>query len=765
MALNDDETPKPNDLGDSQLPVESQTDPPALPERKNPMGRVQRENIYQRNQRNLQSRRQITANRAAHLRPQVFPQHDGGHQLGANGATNPASSTTPSEAEAEVGVTTNNDLNKIGGSQNTAYQAGTIHHTTYNITLTKDELGKEFVDGKFVELFASLGGLQEGNESNSAVNNPPKVPESLEEKFINGIQNGTTGGAFVHEARSRTPSGVQGLPKNDKEISRWYYQDLSERDRCFVKAAAVLHGAPLDAIAEATNELYAPLKAKDEARKAQQVQQAEPQTTGTVSPVTPGPAAPPNSMSDFLVRMYSLIQQEERARIIQESATKGDASQVVADDPVQDSLDSLTERTYTHYQRVNGATRLFWQDADSSGLSGFSLDVLRFLAREASVEEMFDTQAGQQFLDIIGQWPTKYQGERSWRSASALGVIWWHQNARNLLWKQASKWAKSQQAQDWEHAAALLDGAYQVEEDSLKVNANGAVSSSVLQLLSNWVNTAHQTQGERGEGYAAARAYALIGRKSPEIALNGLERLLCFPQPQDNSESPYYPPENLFIFGVLKYVDIVRSGHIRHVLKYLADGAERYAHWRGNPQMKGEPIVGYNQRAVALHVIFTVLFLVTSCSLSAVNEAVPASYSPTESLDEHPSCPDGEGRDVLLAGLLTEAEQPLWRKQLAQILCALIIEKNYKSALYLIRRWGKIVLQTQDPVLEATYIRFLVEVGELIRTWSTGRGQAQLYAFGTFRYELTLWLTDRRLPQPGFQKLAQKVLSHFPEVE
>lgn len=764
MPLSDEETPNPKNPGDSQPPDESlQASPSPSPE-KNPVGRVRRENLYRRNQQPLQGWRQIAAKRAAHLRPQVAPQ-SGEHQDGANIAANLTPPSTPSEAPVDIEAKTNNDINKIGGTKNTAYQAETIHNnTTYNITIANDEiLGKKFVAGEFVEWFeraASLGGLQEGNESNSAVNNPPQVPESLEEKVIKGIQNGTTGGAFVHEARPRTPSGVQGLPKNDKEISRWYYQDLSERDRCFVKAAAVLHGAPLDAIAEATNELYEPLKAKEEADKAQQAQQAEPQKSVSIPPVAPGPAAPPNSISDFLVRMYSLIQQEERTRVIQESTTGRDTSPAVVDDPVQDSLDSLMERTHTHCQRVNGATRLFWQDADSSGLSGFSLNVLRFLAREASVEEMFGSQAGQQFLDIIAQWPTKYRGERSWRSASALGVIWWHQNARDLLWKQASKWAKSQQAQDWEHAAALLDGAYQVERDSLKAKVDGAVSSSVIQLLSNWINTAHQTQGERGEGYATARAYALIGRKSPEIALDGLERLLSFPQPQNNSESPYYPPENLFIFSVLKYVDIVRSGHIRQVLKHLADGVERHAHWRGNPQMKGESA---NQRAVALHVIFTVLFLVTSCSLSAVNETVPASYSSEEPLDEYPSCPDGNGRDVLLAGLLTEAEQPMWREQLAKILCALIIEKNYQSALYLIRRWGEIVLQTQDLVLEATYIHFLVEVGELIRAWSTDRGQTQFYAFGTFKYKLTLWKTDRRLPQPGFQKLAEKVLSHFPE--
>lgn len=219
MALNDDETPNPSDPGDPQPPAESQADPSTLPEKKNPAGRARREDIYQRNQQNLQSWRQIAANRAAHLRPQGFPRH-GQHQAGANIAANPAPPSTPSEALADVEATTKNDINKIDGSKNTAYQAETIHNTTnYHITFTKDELGKDFMGEKFVKLFrmgASLEELQEGNESNSAVNSSPKVPESLEEKFIRGIQNGTTGGAFVHETSPRTPSGVRGLPKSQE---------------------------------------------------------------------------------------------------------------------------------------------------------------------------------------------------------------------------------------------------------------------------------------------------------------------------------------------------------------------------------------------------------------------------------------------------------------------------------------------------------------------------------------------------------------------
>ncbi|MBV9227945.1 MAG: hypothetical protein JOZ18_01435, partial [Chloroflexi bacterium] len=581
----------------------------------------------------------------------------------------------------------------------------------------------------------------------------------IEGKFSKGIQSSSTGAAFVNKPRARAKTGVKALPRNEKEIEHWYYRELNTRERCFVQAAAVLHGAPLRAISEATRELYAPLKEQDEAREEARKTQEKPQ------PSTPPPAAfqvpdaPPSSVSDFLVRIYSLIQQEERARVAQSNTTE----EVMAPPPPvessSDSINTLLERTHTYTRRVNGATRLFWQDADENGLSHFSVDLLRFLSREASMEDMFGSQPDQSFLDIIGQWPTKYQGERSWRSASALGIIWWHQDARNFLWRQANKWAKSQQEQDWERAAALLDGAYQIERDT------DAVSSSVLQLLEQWISTTHQAQNERGEGYAAARAYALIGRKSPEIALKGLERLLRFPQPQATNEGPRYPPEDLFVFGVLKYVDLVRSGHVRQVLKHLADQAERYAHWQGNAQIKGERRENTNQRSVALYVIFTAFFLVASCSLSAVDNMVSANYSTSERLSDHPACPDGEGRDILLAGLLTKAEQPDWQDQLATLLCALIMEKNYQPALYLLRRWGEIVLQNKgaNAAFEVTYAQFLVKVGELIQIWSADRGSGQLFAFGTYRYGLTLWLTDRRVPQPDFSQLAQKALNQLPE--
>src|SRR5437773_1830188 len=116
MTPNDDETPNPENPGDSQPLDESPLANPSLsPERKNSLGRARRENIYRRNQQPLQGWRQVAANRAAYLRPQMAPQsgqQDGEHQTGANSAANVAPPSMPSEAQTDFESTTNNDINK-----------------------------------------------------------------------------------------------------------------------------------------------------------------------------------------------------------------------------------------------------------------------------------------------------------------------------------------------------------------------------------------------------------------------------------------------------------------------------------------------------------------------------------------------------------------------------------------------------------------------------------------------------------------------------
>jgi len=162
----------------------------------------------------------------------------------------------------------------------------------------------------------------------------------------------------------------------------------------------------------------------------------------------------------------------------------------------------------------------------------------------------------------------------------------------------------------------------------------------------------------------------------------------------------------------------------------------------------------------------TAFFLVTSCSLSAVDINVVATYHPSGHLHEHPICPDNKGRDILLAGILTTSE-PLWRNQLTTLLASIILEKNYPAAFYLMTRWGEIVLKNESKdaaTLEDAYVQFLVQVGQQVLTWSTDRGATRLVAIGTYKRKLTLWLTDRRLPHPHFKDLAQRVLKELSKI-
>lgn len=672
------------------------------------------------------------------------------------------------ETEGKKAPDVENNIDQVDGQGAMISQAGVIHRlhnvsnpVTINMYSQPEVLLKALTSLFQTETFEkALRGSEALRDANEEETGQSGKAASIQEKLLKEVRSSVSG-AFVNASEHKSSTKHGKLPENDEEIELWYRQELSEKDRCFVKAAAVLHGATLRAIREATSEFYAQVHTKQEADKTHNIQTAMPSQLGVEI------TTEPTSSTDVLTRIFSLIQQDERRRIAQaytsdqtKTSPGPSPSSEIFD---QDSITSLLKRTHTYTLRANGATRLLWQDADASGLSRFSVELLRFLAREVEMEHMFDSQPEQNFIDIIKQWPERYQGERAWRSASALGVIWWYQDARNLLWRQATKWAKSQQKQYWEHAAALLDGAYQIERDTIKGTEDEG-SSAVLQLLNQWISITHRTATARGEGYAAARAYALIGRKSPDVALNGLDRLLLFPSTNTDTGETRNSQEDLFIFGLSKYIDIVRSGHIRSVLKHLADGAKFHAHWQGTSRSKGGPRENSQQNAANLHIILAAFMLVASCSLSAASIDFVVPYPVTEHLPEHPGCPDNEGRDILLAGLLTTAERD-WQYQLTTLLCTLIIEKNDEAAFYLLCRWGVIVLKNQgqdidveDNSLLQAYAQFLVDVGELIYEWSKDRGSTRFLSLGIYKRRLRLWETDKRLPQPSFKYLAKYAL-------
>src|SRR5206468_6530917 len=121
--------------------------------------------------------------------------------------------------------------------------------------------------------------------------------------------------AFVNAFRARTRNSAGVLPRNSKEIGVWYYQELSDMDRCFVNACAVLHGATLRAIAEAMRELYASLKEKNELAETQIQELPAP-----IAEISPVPNSSPTQMPESLMWIYLLGQQDERTRAAQAKA-------------------------------------------------------------------------------------------------------------------------------------------------------------------------------------------------------------------------------------------------------------------------------------------------------------------------------------------------------------------------------------------------------------------------------------------------------------
>jgi hypothetical protein len=665
-------------------------------------------------------------------------------------ANHPLPSSDPARViEAAAGALSNN-VGKVD-RQSQVTQAGVVFQTFNMITIQK--LTKGFQDSE-APAMESYGIPDDASKAHNIADNNDAA-DSPGEKILEEIQSGSGDAAYVISSRDTPGAGKIKLPATYEEIEGWYVQ-LSEYERCLVKAASVLHSAPFSAISEATRELYIHVRDR--------LQTEAPPETSSQSDMKK--SAVPATTTETLTHFLLWLRQEEQ-ELMHTTKQSPEASPSRAP-AFTGSHTEMLNRTHLYIRRINGAMRLFWEDADeASGISSFSTKLLRFFARETDMERMFALQ-GESFLDIVKQWPEKYHGELSWRSANALGVIWWYQNARELLWTQASKWAKSSRQQDWGHAAALLDGAFRVEQNEIANNAMHIQNASVLQLLHQWINIAHQATSERGEGYAAARAYALIGRKYPEVALKGLQRLLVFPLNREIKPEMALLQQDLIIKGVLKYIDIVKSGHIRQVLAHLAGSLDQPVSGSilfTSPDIRKSRIQA-QQNSNDLQVVLAVFILISSCSLSGVNLQVTPRYSSDEALPDLPICPGREGKDVLLAGLLTEAEQPAWSKQVAILVGALLMEKADEAAFYLLRCWAEIVFRDTGPqarALRQAYQNFLVQVGQQIHAWLNERQSQRFFALGVYKRKLRQWMTDPHLsPRHRFQQMAEQVLTRLP---
>lgn len=427
------------------------------------------------------------------------------------------------------------------------------------------------------------------------------------------------------------------------------------------------------------------------------------------------------------------------------------------------SPEELYKHTHTKSEVLHDATRLLWQDADDSGLSPFSLRVLRFIASTEVADWTRGSQAKDGFFKLLEKWPTTLPGEGAWRAARALGVMWKQDVYR--LQEKADGWAASQKQQEWAAAAALLDGAYEFERLQMGAEAADTKKSTIIPLIEAWVTAAHGAE-KVGPGCAAAYAYGLIGQRSPQIALEGLDRLLGFPQHRTDDEIRL--SLSIFAAGMSSYVALATSGHARQVLVYLATVAERLVHQRVIPQETRNRQRDMLRRQVRLLGIFTAFFLLAAVSSTGTQKKQSASYSREQTLPTPMPFPDEEGRDVLLMAILANgASGFLWRKSLTHLLCAALVDGNPDAVMQVLRRWAYIVIRQRGEEQQAiyrAYVQFMVDIGRLAQVWChdlTRPDFRPLPAVQAYKERLNLWQFGNLKGERPLADLSQAVLSQL----
>jgi hypothetical protein len=180
-------------------------------------------------------------------------------------------------------------------------------------------------------------------------------------------------------------------------------------------------------------------------------------------------------------------------------------------------------------QRVNWVNRTFWCNKDIRVQQDFTLRLLHFLADKTAMS--FDDL---RFTDILCEWVETLDGECSDKAAYAVGVLFYYQSA-DKLWRRANAWVDSSAIKQRDLAAWALYGAYDADKLENPGEADNVQESPVFCLLNEWVEIAKNTDGSH-LGSVAAYTYRLMSKTVPDIALAGLESLLCFPGSRANAD-------------------------------------------------------------------------------------------------------------------------------------------------------------------------------------------------------------------------------------
>jgi hypothetical protein len=524
-----------------------------------------------------------------------------------------------------------------------------------------------------------------------------------------------------------TTVGSTKLPETEEEFSEWYYK-LSDYEQCYVQVAAVLHGAPAHEVSKRADSLY-------------------------------------KRLIEHIANLESSLSSGSQSADGRETQQRGNSHFSEAFLRKMPGRE-LRVNTRTITRRIDGVERIYWEDVDSHGMSTFGLYLLAFL----SSEFISRGEHGQISLKVLEDWSKESSDEISWKAARSYGVVLWCHNT-DRLGNIAEEWAKADSLRSRRRTAELLDGAFEIERlKANKVN-NGKTLSIVLRLMDDWVNRVHAEFSKANTGAsmasinlgcAVASAYGWIGKRSPEIALDGLERLLKLPQSRSTDET-----RSIFAAGVSTYVTLSWSGHVRYVLDRLASSAERLSHQRDLPRKAEERQQYRRQREVRLNAILEAFFLIAAASLTELQENHITSYSLTEPYPQYPAIPDPFERDVLLLGLLTARDV---RDNITTLLCAAIVEKKSKPTFAFLRHWADVVLKLrrgQDGEAEEIYLsfrQFIVNLGKTVNKWCLDlekQGLRSPQAIDVFKNRLEQWWIEARYRSNPIGSLAQEVLKQL----
>src|SRR5579863_6478709 len=330
----------------------------------------------------------------------------------------------------------------------------------------------------------------------------------------------------------------------------------------------------------------------------------------------------------------------------------------------------LLKRVCATTRRVNMVDRTFWRNRDIQAQQDFTLRLLHFIADETAL-----TFNDSRFADILCEWAETLNGECSRKAAYAAGVLLYYQNT-DELWRKANAWADSDFGKKRHLAASILNGAYDVDKLEDPESANDGQKSPVFRLLNQWVERAENARNPR-VGSASASTYRLMSRKVPDIALAGLESLLCFPESRASSDWESISV-GVWVECVSAYVGIAWSGQIHKVLDHLARYARMLVYQQQRPKQAVDREAYDSRRKLNLGATLDIFFFTALSSWGSVQEKTDTHYSLTDSLSEPLELPDKQGRDILLAGILSTKEAR-WRSNLLVLLCAAIFAERERE--------------------------------------------------------------------------------------